>query len=160
MKFRIIDFIAITVCVVALGIIGYNQLNQPKEKTSESSEQVYKRSKQIYTNEFNEEETLKKKAQKYELYLIGYLSGYEYSREDLQDKGLFNTNDDIKKAYPEFPDTNSAWISYYYNPDDDFLTQLVSISDSRSRVTKYLYTVYNKDLQIINQYEYREEPYL
>ena len=147
MKFRIIDFIAITVCVVALGIIGYNQLNQPKEKTSESSEQVYKRSKQIYT-------------QKYELYLIGYLSGYEYSREDLQDKGLFNTNDDIKKVYPEFPDTNSAWISYYYNPDDDFLTQLVSISDSRSRVTKYLYTVYNKDLQIINQYEYREEPYL
>lgn len=160
MKFRIIDFIAITVCVVVLGIIGYNQFNQPKEKTSESSEQVYKRSKQIYTNEFNEEETLKKKAQKYELYLIGYLSGYEYSREDLQDKGLFNTNDDIKKVYPEFPDTNSAWISYYYNPDDDFLTQLVSISDSRSRVTKYLYTVYNKDLQIINQYEYREEPYL
>lgn len=160
MKFRIIDFIAITVCVVALGIIGYNQLNQPKEKTSESSEQVYKRSKQIYTNEFNEEETIKKKAQKYELYLIGYLSGYEYSREDLQDKGLFNTNDDIKKVYPEFSDTNSAWISYYYNPDDDFLTQLVSISDSKSRVTKYLYTVYNKDLQIINQYEYREEPYL
>lgn len=120
----------------------------PKIETVSDSE-AYK----TYNAHYSEEEELKKKAEPYESWYIKQLAQVE--NVDLKqpsdalgifvDKATFNSavGSDV------LGDANSVGVSYYYDADNEYLTQQIVLTDTQAGVMRAVYVQYNRDLQVL-----------
>ena len=154
------DWVIFIFSCTVLGFLLFNYTNnynkvREQDKVSNSYERV------SYNDNYSKFLTLKKNAQSYENYLFSYLLGINTSLENMREDGVFESENSLSALYSkEIPKGYTYSVSYYYDKDRELLTQVLVLTLESKRIETYLYTIYNSDLQVVDQFTLNQEPYL